>query len=342
MIDKIKNWFQTHINRHTTFYALRIVIGIILSILIAEMIGIQFAPSTGVVMLLSLQATRKETMQTILRKVISLGYTLGFAVLIHEYIGQTSLEFSLVILLMVVLSIYLGWYSTLSVNVVIASHLFITQQVFTTALICNEIYRVFIGIGIAFIINLGVFDMEKQLTLQIQSIESKMQEILLTFADYLDGNTPLKDITKQFQTFQQLIDQGLVNAQTYSNNHVLSHARYYEDYMHMRGSDILLMEHIYTYLKEMPEIPAHSGYVADYTRHIANTLHIARPVDEWSEKYQEVQRKLDQEELPSSRSEFHAQVNLLYVLYDLSKMLDVRKHFLTSISQKQRDKYLKA
>lgn len=342
MINNIKNWFQTHINRHTTFYALRIVIGIILSILIAEIIGIQFAPSTGVVMLLSLQATRKETLQTILRKVISLGYTLGFAVLIHEYIGETSLEFSLVILLMVILSIYLGWYSTLSVNVVIASHLFITQQVFTTALICNEIYRVFIGIGIAFIINLGVFDIEKQLTLQIQSIESKMQEILLTFADYLDGNDPLKDITKQFHTFQLLIDQGLVNAQAYSNNHVLSHARYYEDYMHMRGSDILLMEHIYAHLKEMPEIPAHSGYVADYTRHIASTLHIARPVDEWSEKYQEVQRKLDREELPSSRSEFHAQVNLLYVLYDLSKMLDVRKHFLTSVSQKQRDKYLKA
>lgn len=341
MKNNIKHWFQSHVNKYTTRYALRISIGIILAILITEVIGIQFAPSTGVVMLLSLQATRKETLITIFKKIISLGYTMGFAILVHEYVGTSSLAFSLVILLMVVLSIYLGWYNTLSVNVVIAVHLFITQDTFTRALFMNEIYRVFIGMGIAFLINLRGIDIESQITKQIHELELLMQNILLQLADYLDGKIALPDTVSQLKTFHQMTDQGRTNALIYSNNHLLSHAKYYENYMNMRENDCLLLEHIYSYLgnTNLPDI--HAPLLAEYTRHIANTLHIARPVDEWSEKYQQVTERLEQEKLPVSRFEFHAQAIQLYILYDLSKMLEERKHFLASISKTQRTRYLK-
>ncbi|MDD3404118.1 MAG: aromatic acid exporter family protein [Hespellia sp.] len=342
MKNSIKNWFQTHINKHTTLYALRITIGIVVSILIAEIVGIQFAPSTGVVMLLSLQTTRKETLKTIFRKILSLGYTLFFAILIHEQFGTNTLAFSVVILLMVVLSIYLGWYSTLSVNVVIAVHLFITQEPFTHALMMNEIYRVCIGIGIAFLINLGVLDVEKQLTERIADIEDAMKAILNTYADYLDGRSTLPDMEQSFRSFRQSVARGQADSLTYANNHLFSHAGYYENYMNMRENDALLLEHIYLNLKEMADMPAHSGLVADFARHISDTLHIERSTKQWTGQYQEIIQTLDRAELPSTRSEFHAQANLLYVFYDLAKLLEVRNSFLASVSPKQREKYLKS
>ena len=341
MRDKINNWYLTHMNKENALYALRVSVGIIFSILLAEAIGIEFAPSTGIITLLTMQATKRETISTIIRKVISFGYTLLFALVIHEHVGTGILAFSLVILIMVVLSILLGWYDTLSVNVVIAVHLFMQQEAFTSALLLNETYRFCIGIAVAFIINLGVLDQEKELIKATVVIERTMKEIMMLYVNFMYGKAPLPEMTSILSNYRKKLDTEWARALANANNHLLSHYRYYVNYMDMRMDELSLIENIDAYLRSLPTCPQNAALVADYMEHIANSLRVERPLDEWTLKYDEVTKKLDQEALPASRSEFHEQSNLFFIFYELSKMLIIRKDFLAALSKKQRKLYFR-
>lgn len=153
MFVKMKTWYTDHINLHSMAQGTKISLGIVVSILIAEFIGVDFAPSTGVVALLSIQDTKKKTVLTAVRRVITFVYTMFICFKANQYLRTTIGAFGLAVFLVVMPSVLLGWADTLSINIVIAVHMFIMNQPFDQHLMMNETYRVAIGLLVALVLN---------------------------------------------------------------------------------------------------------------------------------------------------------------------------------------------
>ena len=149
MFSSIIHYLRTHFTITALDQAFRLSFAILLSVCLAQFFHVEFAPSTGVIALLTLQYSKEETWHTIYQRLISYAYTMLIAYLVNRQFGISMFAFCLVIFFVVLISVFLQWNSTLSVNVVILLHLFLQARVLDMPIMINETERLLIGIGCA-------------------------------------------------------------------------------------------------------------------------------------------------------------------------------------------------
>lgn len=149
-LEEIKANFR----KDRMMFALRIVIGTVISIVTADRLGIDFAPSTGVITLLTIDETKSSTFRRIVLRIFSFIYTYGFSWVILDFFKlDATTGFTIAITLVTFLTFLLRWDLTLSVNCVILIQLFLQNKPFTYSLFINESMRLLIGLLAAVLVN---------------------------------------------------------------------------------------------------------------------------------------------------------------------------------------------
>lgn len=131
----------------------KIGIGASVAIYIAELLNLQYATSAGIITLLTLTTTRWGTFRLSLQRLLTYVVSVGICWIIFSIIPSMWIEYGIFLFLVVLMTEWLGWRSTLSVNAVIGTH-FLTTQDFSLGFAINEFLLVVIGITIAIILNL--------------------------------------------------------------------------------------------------------------------------------------------------------------------------------------------
>ena len=133
--------------------ALKTAIGGSAAIYIAEKIGLQFAPSAGIIAMLSLVSTKWGTLKLSLLRVLTFLMSVALCWGIFHLMSGKWIEFGIFLFFLILLCDKLGCRNTISVNAVIGTHFLATQD-FSAAFIFDEFLLVAIGITIAIILNL--------------------------------------------------------------------------------------------------------------------------------------------------------------------------------------------
>ena len=113
---------RQNITKDNMRMAVRVAAGIILSVVLAQLIGLAFAASTCIVTLLGIQATKRETLQTAGMRIVSIAYTMVIAVAIDKIMGVNINSFMVAVVILTFLTYVIGWNGTLSINVVVLVH----------------------------------------------------------------------------------------------------------------------------------------------------------------------------------------------------------------------------
>lgn len=319
---------------------LKVVLGIIVSILIAEKAGLKFAASTGIVAMLGIQNTRKETISTAVRRVISFGYTILTSYAIHTYIGGSTVDFTLVIFVITMITFSLEWQETLSVNIVVAVHLFLQHQMFTTLLLTNEAERVMIGMLTAIVVNWHHPTSEEEFETMIGDMELQLQQLLTSLASFFLGQTELQESYSKMKVYGKTVEEMLGRAYTYSNNHMSRHAIFYEHYMCMREQEYAMLEEILSQTKTFHQLPASAVLLGDYIKEVSEAVSVQNPADSGMGSFTRLQQKLQQEEMPTNYEELEDRATVLSVVKEMMEMIQLKHEFVDSLSGEQRQHYL--
>lgn len=153
-MNRLMTVIKENLRRDRMMFAVRIITGVILSIVTADYFGIDFAPSTGVITLLTIDQTKKDTFRKVILRIGSFIYTYLISwVILDIFKLETTLGFSIAIALVTLITFLLRWDLTLSVNCVILIQLFLDKKAFTFSLFLNESGRLLIGLLSAVLIN---------------------------------------------------------------------------------------------------------------------------------------------------------------------------------------------
>jgi uncharacterized membrane protein YgaE (UPF0421/DUF939 family) len=141
------------INRNTIVNSIKIILAAIIAIIIVSLLKLEFAISAGIVAILTIQPTKKETVK------IAMGRLCAFAVaLVLAYVCFLMLDFTIVAFF-VYLFVYIfvcqmfSWNSAMAMNSVLISH-FITAGSMDRYTVGNELAIFIIGVGCGIIANL--------------------------------------------------------------------------------------------------------------------------------------------------------------------------------------------
>lgn len=154
MLENLGQTIKENLRRDRMMFALRIVTGVIFSIFVADFLKIDFAPSTGVITLLTIDQTKKSTFKRIILRIFSFIYTYLYSWMVVDLFKlETTHGFAIAISLVTFTTFLLRWDLTLSVNCVILIQLFLDSKPFTYSLFFNEAGRLLIGVLTAVLVN---------------------------------------------------------------------------------------------------------------------------------------------------------------------------------------------
>lgn len=322
-------------NKESWIQVLKIGIGSAIAIFLAEWMGLTYATSAGIVTLLTIQNTRKDTFYLALKRILSFGVTMCIAALCLNFIPTHFASFGVFMLLLVAISYKMDWNGALSVNAVIGTHIIFVEKALTWDLVWNEAIMVFIGILIAVIFNWRMPDKEGELQTDIAHIDSYMSENLNAIADHLSNHSKLNKDKKHLKSLLVHISKAIDKAYANKNNTLKSHSDYYINYLNLRKEQCEILLHVYYITAHHDFVVEEAAPVAEILRESAQCLPVMKEIAPVKHKIDKTAVGILHGEMPQNHQEFESKAVLYQLLYELREFLWHQETFLSDVTEEQ-------
>lgn len=316
--------------------AAKIAVGSSAAIYIAEMLQLQNATSAGTITLLTLITTKWGTVKLSLQRLVTFAISVVVCWCAFHVIQGLWLEFGVFLFCMVVISEYMDWRGTLSVNAVIGIH-FLNAQDFSVEFLCNELLLVVIGISLALVLNLIHINNAQEMGIirSMRHVEHEMKQILIELAGYLSQKSLGDRVWDDLKKLEAELDEYLELAYEYLHNTFQSHPEYYIAYFEMRMKQCGALHNLHSEMKRMREMPKQAQVVADYIYNITQHVTEMNDPQQQMDDLEKLLADMGNDPLPETREEFESRAHLYHTLMDLEEFLMYKKRFIESIDATQ-------
>lgn len=169
---------------HIDHRVIKTAFGTFLAVYIAEFLGIRFAATAGIVTIISIQSTKKESLTIAIERFIASCVGLSIAVFLMYFFGYTPLVLGIFILIFMPVCLKFNLFQGFLATVVLATHILAVKEISVSILI-NEFSILLLGMFIALILNLYMPNFSKDMEESHEKINDMMKHILYFMSDEL-------------------------------------------------------------------------------------------------------------------------------------------------------------
>lgn len=355
-------------------FLLKVSIGTAAAIIIADQFGLLYSPSAGIITLLTIQNTKKETMLVALRRFIAFAIAVAISYLIFQGIGYTAVAFGGFILLFVALCLLFSLKDAIAMNAVLMTH-FLIEQRMDVALILNELGVLCVGMLLGILLNLIMPSKKMEIRKQQVLFEEDMKGALRTLSNLLkdkescliqerESDYSVKVQQEQVQQkqeeqeqeeqeqtereqvlwehsatvdFYQLelrLEELLQSAYEEAGNTLLNDTKYLIAYLEMRKLQLEVLKDIKSKIEEIPVLLKQTYPIAAFIDQIAESFHELNNIEGLLFAMEQLKDDYRKEELPKNREEFEYRAALFQILKELEYFLWIKRNFILEIERK--------
>ncbi|MGN5881827.1 aromatic acid exporter family protein [Staphylococcus simulans] len=306
------------------FRTIKTAVGMALGIIIAKLIGLDNFSSSAILVVLCIKHTKVHSLQAIVSRFVSCVLILIIGSFAFSLLGQSAIVLGLIVLFFIPLTVMLKVQEGIITSCVILLHVF-NAKVIDLHLFINEILLLIVGLGIAFIMNLIMPSLEKQLKKYKHTIEKQFTETFYSFSKVcydtdFNLNVPLNEIEKEIQKAKSYAFRDV-------KNHYVRNENSYYHYFDMREEQLEIIERIEQLLKNIK-------FEDKMVRRLGNLFaEIAKNVN--SNDYTamrlyslyELHLDLYDQALPQSKEALINRANEIQIVNELERYLQIKSHF---------------
>ncbi|MBC2581488.1 aromatic acid exporter family protein [Clostridium sp. DJ247] len=304
-------------------------IGACAAMIIAKNIGLQYAAAAGVITILSIQATKKQSFKIALQRVGSCVLALFISTIIFRILGYSAVTFGIFLFIFIPLTVKFNFEQGIVVSSVLVTHMLVEKSTNIFWLV-NELSLMLVGVGVALLLNLYMPSIETQIKQDQIYIEEKMKEILLYMADALRNNSVSIKEEKMFNEFEERLKMGREHAYNNLNNYFLLDASYYVKYMEMRLHQLESIKRMRQHFKKFFMTYEHTIMVASFTEKVANSIYEENTAQSLIDDLDVLRGDFKKMSLPTTREEFENRAMLFQFLNDIEQILIIKREFKQS------------
>jgi len=205
-----------------------------LAIIISNYMGLEFAVTSGIIAILSIQDTKKEALLVGGRRLIASTVAILLSFMLYILLGNNPIVFGLFLLIFIPITNILKTGEGMVVGAVLSTHLLISTNI-NIYWIINEAKLSIIGIGVAMIFNLYTASLEENFEKNKEDIEEQYRLILSDMAvSLVTQAVPIYE-QKLLLSVEELIKNTKSMAQIINHNHLFKSNNYYVSYIEMRS-----------------------------------------------------------------------------------------------------------
>lgn len=294
--------------------SLKMIFAAIFSILFAQLLNLDFAISAGIVAILTIQPSKRETFSTALARLYGFITAIILCFICFKILGINIKGYFLYLVIYIIICQKFRWYSSIAMNSVLVSH-FISLGLMDKDAIINEALIFLIGLFFGILVNLHLHQNKKEINRLKTSINQQIKKIIHrmslrildnNLADY-DGSCFLQ-LNKELEEAKNL---ALIN---------------YKNQLKKDDSDIkyfdLLTEKIgilYQMFKRVKNIKtqAHTAkIISDFLERFSQNFESKSEREKLLSEFTEIWQGMKEKALPQNRQEFEDRAEL-YTLLEL-------------------------
>lgn len=308
------------------------------ALLIAKSLGLNSYASAGIITLLTIQNTSRETIEISLKRLAAFLIATVYALLFFTLFGFHAVSFGLFLLAFMGTCTPLKLRAAVSTNAVLASHYLAAGAIGPSAIL-NEAQLLLIGSGIGMLMNLYMPGKVKQIRAIQRTLEEDLKNVLLRMSVFLQREDKTGYDGECFQKLEHDISLGLKYAYENMNNTFFQETKYFIQYMEMRRQQCEILESIYKKILPLNQVPAQANEVAVFIAKIAASFGESNNAKSLLEECGKLYVKMKNSSLPVTREEFEHRAFLYFIIIDLENFLNLKAGFADSLSQEQISKY---
>ena len=312
-------------NTTDAFKVIKLSFGSSLAIFIAWLLKLEYSTVAGVITLLTVKNTKKETLKGTLGKVYGFILCTIFSYLCFNFFGYHLYAFAIYILIIITLCFIFKIQDVIAMCVVISSHYFLQGEV-SLYWILNESALFIIGAGIGVIINLYIpSNVNKIYEGQIK-LQEEVSSVLIDIADLIVNPNKDCNYNKDLDTLNKLINNSTSAAYENMNNNLLSDTMFFLDHMEIIKSQRGILENLYSYVSKLNSTPLQGHIISAFIHKIGHAPFEAETVNSLLDELNRLMYNMRNQPLPINRMEFEDRAILFLCLTELKKFLINRKN----------------
>jgi len=289
---------------------------------------LQYFVTAGVITILTIQETKKETLKSAVRRTIAFFCSILIAAGCFTLLGYSLFAFLLYIFLFILLCFLFSWPEAMTMAIVLISHFFIEQSM-STVWLYNETMLFFIGTSLGILVNMLLLEQkEREFKELSRAVDEEIRGILERMAIHLGDEDRSEFQSIHFQLLKEKLEAARNCAARNYNNSVFESSTYELEYVEMRQKQGMELEDIYRSIGMIQTLPAQAAFVADYIGRIVREYHRENDVQELLDELEQILENMKQEDMPKSREEFEARAVLFYLLKQLEEFLKLKNEFV--------------
>ncbi len=315
------------IKKEETVKLIKYVTGSVAAVLLAVALQLQFAYAAGIITLLTIQDTKKETVKIAVKRMIIFMIMTTLSVLIFPLAGFHVWAFGIVLVPYLFCCMALDMKEAIAPIAVLCTH-YISAQSCSAGMIGNELLILVIGAGIGVLCNLFMPDGREQLVRYQRSVDDKMVHILQRMALYIELEDKSDYTGNCFEELDGMLADLKKEALYYMNNHLIGEDDYYYEYMQMRAKQCNILKRIYADIIRLTATQEQGKKLAEFIRKTAVEFTEKNDTQGLLSELEQLHGYYERQELPATRQEFENRSMLYHILEDMKIFLEIKKEFI--------------
>ena len=306
----------------------KITVAAVIAILCAQALKLDFAVSAGIVAILSVQPTKKETLRTALARLLAFAVALVISITLFNLLGFTVPVFFLYLLIFILVCQWRKWISAMAMDSVLISH-FLSFGKTGPAEIKNEILLFVLGVAFGILVNLllhkktdYIEELKKQTDNQIKQALHRMALRIQNpaLADYYNGSC--------FVSLNESIFTAKKQAEENYNNQFSKKDTFDSCYLDMREKQTRILYEMFKAARALHTTPTTAALLSDFLEKVSNEYHKDNDVKALLEELALIHDKMKAHPLPQTRTEFEDRANLFILMERLKEFLQIKHDFM--------------
>lgn len=313
----------------------KLIVGTVSACLIAKMLGLQFFTAAGIITLLSIQDTRKETFVIATKRLLIFAIMTLLSMVIFPLTGYNVMGFGMVLVPYLFFCLALKMPEAIAPIAVLCTH-YMSVGNCSYQMMLNEFLLLVIGAGIGVVLNLFMLSNKKKILHFQQETDESIIRILHRMSVYLLEEDKSEYTGSCFQELEKVLDALQREAKLQRDNQLFFAEPYALEYMQMRFRQCKRLQEIYGDIMKIDHIVDHAKPLSEFLENISRDFSEDNDVEALLAKAERMGEEYRNSELPKSREEFETRAILYDILMNLKIFLQIKKEFISKPKGKAR------
>ncbi len=307
--------------------SIKIAVAAVLAIAIAGEWNLDYAVTAGIITILSIQNTKRETLKTAAKRGLAFLSALVIAAFCFGLFSYTLWAFACYLFCFSMLCLWMNWVAAISMASVLISHLW-AEQSMAPQLIANEAKLFVIGTSIGILVNMHLHKRQAEFEQLAEWVDHQMKCILRNMSAGLAMTNKRECCKNCFEELETALDKAKLCAALNYNNSLLKASSYELEYISMREQQSVVLKEICENIRRLQYQPRQALQVARFIEQLERDYHRKNTVEGLLVRLEEFLSMMQKEPLPKSRAEFEARAILFYILMQLRMVLQLKRDFV--------------